>query len=230
MRPTISGGGVLFIVVAATAACLLETLPRASAQRPFQRRRSRVDLRAAGRKDNPAVLAAFGPVVAGAAESTVQVCRAGEDAALGTVVGADGWILTQGGELAGPVTCRLANGRAYDARLVGLERGTGLALLKIEARGLRPVAWSDGAALPAGSWVATPAPGGGPIAVGVICGPPARSTGGPRPPRRGRAPISASSSARPMKASRSPGCSPGRPPTSPASGPATWSPPSGPGP
>src|SRR5437660_11259317 len=44
-------------------------------------------------RSGPAVKEAFKPVVAGPSKSTVRVRADGKDAALGTVVAADGWIL-----------------------------------------------------------------------------------------------------------------------------------------
>src|SRR5437660_723830 len=55
-------------------------------------------------------LAAFREVVAPARRSTVRVLCEGKDVALGTVVGADGWVLTKASELKGKPVCRLADG------------------------------------------------------------------------------------------------------------------------
>jgi serine protease Do len=119
-------------------------------------------------KTDPKFLAAFREVVAGAARSTVRVRRDGKDAALGAVVGADGWILTKASELKGDLVCRLRDGRDLPARIMGVQESYDLAMLKIEAKGLTPVAWRESKDVPVGNWLATPAMGDDPVAVGVL--------------------------------------------------------------
>jgi serine protease Do len=120
------------------------------------------------RKSSPAVLAAFKPVVAGPAESTVRVLCGGKETALGTVVGADGWILTKGSLLKGRTVCRLKDGKEFQAKLVGLDDNYDLALLKIDARGLKPIQWRDSKEALVGNWVAAPGPGVEPVSIGVV--------------------------------------------------------------
>src|SRR5438128_4552355 len=79
------------------------------------------DLSAAFRA-NPKTLQAFRPVVSRPSESAVRVRCAGKDVALGTVVAADGWILTKASELSGKrIVCRFKDGRYLAARLVGVQ-------------------------------------------------------------------------------------------------------------
>src|SRR5262245_53547164 len=94
-------------------------------------------------KGGKEVLAAFAEVVAAPAKSTARVRVGGKDAALGTVVGADGWVLTKASELKGPAVCVLADGRELPARVVGVHEATDLAMLKVEAAGLPVVEWRD---------------------------------------------------------------------------------------
>lgn len=117
---------------------------------------------------NPKFLAAFRDSVARAVRSTVRVRCEGKDVALGTVVAADGWILTKASQLDGEVSCRLGDGRDFEARLVGVHEASDLAMLKIEAKGLTPVTWQDSKGVPVGNWVATPGTGPNPVAVGVL--------------------------------------------------------------
>src|SRR4051794_31042946 len=86
------------------------------------------------RRDGPGMKTAFKSVVAVPGESTVRVQCDGKDAALGTVVGADGWVVTKNSELKGRITCLLRDGRSFEAKLVGAHDVTDLAMLKIEAR------------------------------------------------------------------------------------------------
>jgi serine protease Do len=121
-----------------------------------------------GKKFLPRLFA--GPASAASA-ATVRVLCDDQDAALGTVVTADGFILTKGSELRGTVTCRLPDGRVLPARSVGYHKPTDLALLKVEAADLKPVEFAPGADTAVGTWVAAAGPGSEPIAVGVLSAP-----------------------------------------------------------
>ena len=110
----------------------------------------------------------FRDVVAEAARSTVRVLCDEKDAALGAVVGADGWILTKASELQGRIVCHLSDGREFPARIVGRKGDFDLAMLKIEAKGLTPVRWRESKADPVGNWLATPGMDDIPVAVGVM--------------------------------------------------------------
>jgi serine protease Do len=123
---------------------------------------------AAFQRTSPRVLAAFRKVVAGPSRSTVRITCDGQDAALGTVVGADGWVLTKASELKGKIACRLQNGRELEARVVNTNKRFDLALLKVEARGLTPVRWWESSSAPVGNWVASPGTGKRPVGVGVV--------------------------------------------------------------
>jgi serine protease Do len=116
---------------------------------------------------------AFHPVVADAARGTVGVLCDGRPAVLGTVVGAEGWVLTKASELHGAtaITCRLPGGREVPARLVGVAAKYDLAMLKVDGGGLTPVTWAQdpaGQGPAVGQWVATVGPQAEAIAVGVV--------------------------------------------------------------
>jgi serine protease Do len=115
------------------------------------------------------VLAAFRGATGKARQSTVKVLCDGKDTELGTVVGADGWILTKNSELKGKVTCKLSDGRDLEAKTVGVQEAFDLVLLKIDAKGLTPVEWAEKNKAPAvGNWVASPGLATDPIAAGVV--------------------------------------------------------------
>lgn len=78
------------------------------------------------------------------------------DLASGFVLTADGYILSSAHVLwdAEEAQVRLQDGRHFPARLVGLDRITDVALLKIEAAGLSPVTLGDSSKLAVGDWVA----------------------------------------------------------------------------
>src|SRR6266536_1351040 len=78
-------------------------------------------------RESPQTLQAFRSVVASASQATVRVKCDGKDAALGTVVAADGWIVTKASELHGEITCTLKSGCTLAARLVGVHKPYDLA-------------------------------------------------------------------------------------------------------
>src|SRR5215218_2859491 len=80
---------------------------------------------------NPKVLAPFKEIVAKANESTVRIRGDDKDIALGTVVFADGYILSKASELRGTISVRLSDGSEYEAKTVATHVPTDLAMLKI---------------------------------------------------------------------------------------------------
>jgi serine protease Do len=129
--------------------------------------RSRRDSRVAS-ITSPQFVALFRGVVAEAARSTVRVRCDDRPVALGAVVAADGWIITKASELKGDIVCQLHDGRELPARLVGVSEPYDMAMLKIEAKELKPVQWRDSKEDAVGSWVATPGMERDPLAVGVL--------------------------------------------------------------
>lgn len=73
----------------------------------------------------------------------------------GFIVSADGYILTNHHvvENADQVRVQLLNGRAYDARIIGSDANTDLAVLKIDAAGLTPAALGVSERTRIGEWV-----------------------------------------------------------------------------
>ncbi|HTU88915.1 MAG TPA: trypsin-like peptidase domain-containing protein [Gemmataceae bacterium] len=143
------------------AGVVLWAAPEAPAQRT--RRDSNVPT-----KTSPRFLAAFCEVVAVPSRSTVRIYSKEAPLAFGAVVFADGWILTKASELKEPITCELHDGHEFRARIVGVSEPYDLAMLKIDAKGLKPVEWRDSKYDAAGSWVATPGKNPEPVAVGVL--------------------------------------------------------------
>jgi S1-C subfamily serine protease len=114
----------------------------------------------------PDPLDAYSRAVVGAAESAapsvvhVAVRAAGrgrprEGGGSGFVLTPDGFVLTNQHVVAGAreITATLADGSAWPARLAGEDASSDLALLRIEAPGLRPVARGDSRALRVGQLV-----------------------------------------------------------------------------
>ncbi|HLF24191.1 MAG TPA: trypsin-like peptidase domain-containing protein, partial [Burkholderiales bacterium] len=73
----------------------------------------------------------------------------------GFVISADGYLLTCAHVVdgAGEIVVRLADRREYHARMIGADRRSDIALLKVDATDLRPVAIGDPQQLHVGDWV-----------------------------------------------------------------------------
>jgi serine protease Do len=136
-------------------------------------------------KDSPDFLKVFQPVVAEPSKSTVEIQCDGKKVALGTIVKSDGLIVTLASELEGTPTVKLADGRKFEARVVGQERQFNLALLKIEAYDLHTVAWRSSKEVAVGSWAISPGTGKNPAAVGVISVPMRKMIGPKNGPQEG---------------------------------------------
>ena len=88
--------------------------------------------------------------------------------ALGTVVSADGLVLTKASELKGELFCEFASGEVVAAELMGLDTESDLALLKTQASGLTVGDWGESSLTETGNWVATPLDHQEEIEVGVV--------------------------------------------------------------
>ena len=119
--------------------------------------------------DGPQVRSAFREVVADAAEATVSVRVKGKQVALGGIVGRDGWIITKADQLHGETpTCKMKDGREFDARVVGVDNKYDMAMLKIDAKDLPVLKLKRDDDATIGEWVATVAPNRDPVAVGIV--------------------------------------------------------------
>lgn len=126
--------------------------------------------------------AAFAPAAAAARWGVVAVRDGRATVALATVIDTDGHALTKASELPDGDTARIAwrHGRTLPARVIGTDRATDLALLKIEATHLPPTglhtSHADADAEPAqtakrlapGAWLISVAPTRTPLAAGIV--------------------------------------------------------------
>lgn len=110
----------------------------------------------------------FSEIVAKANTSTVRVRCDDKDVALGTVVFADGFILTKASELRGRVTARLVDGSELDAEIVAVHTLTDLALLKVDAQDLYAVSFSPAKRVAVGNLLAAAGTGTAPQSVGIV--------------------------------------------------------------
>ena len=120
------------------------------------------------KKSSPAMLTAFKNVVARPSESTIRILCDDKEAALGTILSQDGWILTKASELKGKLICKLKDGRKLPARIVGVEETHDLAMVKIDTQGLRPIEWRESKTAEVGHWLASPGVGDVPVSIGVV--------------------------------------------------------------
>ena len=115
------------------------------------------------------VVKALEPVVGPLKASTVSVLADGEVVALGTVVSKDGWILTKNLETEKGALSVQVGDKTHDAELIERFPVRDLALLSIDAKGLKPVRWAKpDFVLPLGSLLASSSPDGGALGIGVI--------------------------------------------------------------
>ncbi|MDH3583328.1 MAG: PDZ domain-containing protein [Phycisphaerae bacterium] len=98
--------------------------------------------------------------VARARAATVTVLSNGKAVALGTIVSADGLILTKSSELKGTLGVTTTGGKGFRPEIVTRDKANDLALLKIDASKLPVVRWADASRVDIGQWVAAPWPDG----------------------------------------------------------------------
>ncbi len=124
-------------------------------------------------------LHAFAPISAATRQSIVKFNVDGETVALGTVMDTNGLVLTKASELKkGKLTCWLAAEQEVAAEVIGIDEDEDVALVRVHARGLKPIQWAVGE-VSIGQWAITPGIADTPHAVGIISALPHRV----RPPR-----------------------------------------------
>ncbi len=89
----------------------------------------------------------------------VEILSDGKPCALGTVVAADGKVVTKTSELYGAISVRLSDGQSFPATIQKISRDHDLALLLIAAKDLPTPNWSDRDLSTVGTLIATPVPG-----------------------------------------------------------------------
>ncbi len=115
-----------------------------------------------------ATLRAFAPVSAATRHSIVKLNVDGATVALATVVDATGLVVTKASELKpGKLTAWLATDREVTAEVVATDEDLDLALVRVKARGLKPVRWSETEPV-VGQWAITPGIISTPHAVGIV--------------------------------------------------------------
>ena len=173
---------ILSIVILCCSSLILGDIALA-AKSEGRRGRSRFRRNLENTKNATAVKTVVRSATADAATATVRVLAEGKPAAMGTIISADGRIITKASLLpAGAIACRLADGRVLDATVIGRDEAYDLALLRVEAKDLQAIEWREGIAPAAGTIVSAPTPNDGPLGIGVISD---RAQEIPGPSRRG---------------------------------------------
>jgi len=105
--------------------------------------------------------------VASAAASTVEVFSKDRQVALGAIIKADGLVLTKLSEVENRPGLRVerSDGTSFRTKIFKLNEENDLAILKIEARNLPVISWSN-AEPKLGSFLLTASPEGKPLAIG----------------------------------------------------------------
>lgn len=125
-------------------------------------------------RSGEATLRAFAPVSEATRFSIVKFNVDGETVALGAVVGTNGLVLTKASELKpGKLTCWLAVEKEVDAEVLGVDEEEDVALVRVDAQGLKPIRWATGE-VSVGQWVITPGIAETPHAVGIVSALPRR--------------------------------------------------------
>ncbi len=119
-------------------------------------------------RESPAVKQAFRGVIRDARDWVVRVYCDNKQVSLGTVVGADGWVVTKASELTGEVFCKLRDGSEHVAKITGVDPQHDVAMLKIDSKDLPVCQWGTDETYFPGQWVATVGNDADPLAVGVV--------------------------------------------------------------
>jgi S1-C subfamily serine protease len=121
------------------------------------------------RRDNLKMIRLIRPVADTVKDSVVQVYSGERQVALGTVVSADGYVLTKRSELSGdPVRVRLGDDRLFPARVAAVRRHSDLALLRIDADVTLPAVEFSDVVPSIASFLISPGRTGRPIGFGVV--------------------------------------------------------------
>jgi serine protease Do len=114
------------------------------------------------------VRSAFTDIVSESAKSTVAIECDGQRVALGTIVAAEGLVVTKASQLTGEAQCELPDGTKHAAKVLNVDDEFDLAMLQIDAQELPPIDWSSSAGSKPGSWLVTSGFKGRVTSVGVV--------------------------------------------------------------
>lgn len=126
-------------------------------------------------RETAEILKSWEPALEEVRRATVKITREGKDVAYGCTVHENGYIVTKASEVHDKKGAFLTNleivfpeGLRLPAKLVDMHRPYDLAMLKVDARGLRPMIWDDSVQPVPGTFLAAVTPMRLPAAVGVL--------------------------------------------------------------
>jgi serine protease Do len=135
-----------------------------------------------------------GRAIAKASQDVIQDSRcvvvsildeADRHVAYGTIVEANGWIVTMASTLPAEPRCRLADARVLTARVIGMDPAFDLALLSVPLTGLPIVKWAEKPPPVTGTILVAVGMSESPLAIGIVSVP-QRDLSGPFPTRVAR--------------------------------------------
>ncbi len=131
--------------------------------------RHQLGLRTSQRRDNAEMKRLVSPLSQSTIDSVVKVYSGDRPVALGTIVAAEGYVLTKRSELTGdPIRVRMSDNRLLPGRIAAVRRSSDLGLIKIESdETFTPVTWVDQTPT-AGSFLISPGRTGRTIGIGAI--------------------------------------------------------------
>jgi len=126
-------------------------------------------------RETAEILKSWEPALEEVRRATIKITRDGKDVAYGCAVHENGYIVTKASEVQDKKGAFLTNleivfpeGLRLPAKLMDLHRPYDLAMLKVDARGLRPMPWDDTVQPAPGTFLAAATPLRLPAAVGVL--------------------------------------------------------------
>ena len=126
-------------------------------------------------RETAEILKSWEPALEEVRRATVKLTREGKDIALGCAVHENGYLITKASEvhdkkgvfLTG-IEASFPEGLRLPVKLADIHRPYDLALLKVDARGLRPMPWDESITPEPGTFLAAATPMRLPAAVGVL--------------------------------------------------------------
>lgn len=158
-------------VVTSTAAAIQQAEEnKAGAATPKRNRKTGEETRrrTGFERDDSSVRVLFEPVIASFKESCVRIKANDKQIALGTIVSADGQILTKASELRGEPVVELYDGTKLPFQVLGIHSGDDLALIKIEKGDLKAVNFEEAGSPEVGAWAVSPTFNSSQVEVGVL--------------------------------------------------------------
>lgn len=114
---------------------------------------------APGKRPHSVIRNALAPQADKSSASVVEIVVGSEQVALGTIVRADGWIITKASKLTGDAKCKLTDGRLLSAELQHVACEQDLAFLKVDAEDLPVTTFPAAENVKAGMIIAAVLPG-----------------------------------------------------------------------